>query len=125
MFTYVIVAVAGVIAAVSIKKYSPEIALVISIATGVLLLLGFVAEFSVVKVYLDTLTGAASLATEEIRILLRITGITIVTRVAAELCRDAGENAVAVKLELLGAVVCVVMSLPLFTEVFRLALSLL
>ena len=125
MFTYVLVAVAGVIAAVSIKKYSPEIALVISIATGVLLLLGFVAEFSVVKVYLDTLTGAASLATEEIRILLRITGITIVTRVAAELCRDAGENAVAVKLELLGAVVCVVMSLPLFTEVFRLALSLL
>lgn len=52
--------------------------------------------------------------------LLKVLGVTICTRISAELCRDAGQDAVAAKLELAGAAVGVLCTLPLAQRVLEL-----
>ena len=47
-----------------------------------------------------------------IRILLRITGIAYICDFASCICKDAGYQAIAAQIELLGKLTIVVMSLP-------------
>lgn len=46
--------------------------------------------------------------------LLKVTGICLLARLGAELCRDAGEGAMAVKVELLGTVLALGAAMPIF-----------
>ena len=52
--------------------------------------------------------------------LLRCLGIGIAVRLSAEICRDAGERALAVKAELAGAVCGLMTILPLVERVMEL-----
>ena len=52
--------------------------------------------------------------------LLRVLGISVCTRLCAELCRDAGQGVVAAKVELCGAAASVLCALPLARRVLEL-----
>ncbi len=52
--------------------------------------------------------------------LLRIAGVAAVTRLGAELCRDAGESAIGTLLEISGAVGALLLATPLFRSVWDL-----
>ncbi len=57
--------------------------------------------------------------------LIKTVGIALLSRTGSELCRDAGEGAMASVLETAGAVAAVVVSLPLFRAAWELLGSLL
>jgi stage III sporulation protein AD len=50
-------------------------------------------------------------------ILLRALGVCFLTQIACDTCRDAGEAAIAVKLEIAGKIAVLAISLPLFRQV--------
>lgn len=52
--------------------------------------------------------------------LLKVVGISVCTRITAELCRDAGERAIGVQVELAGAVAALLCALPLAKRVLEL-----
>ena len=52
--------------------------------------------------------------------LLKVVGISVCTRITAELCRDAGERAFGVQVELAGAVAALFCALPLAKRVLEL-----
>ena len=52
--------------------------------------------------------------------LLKVVGISVCTRITAELCRDAGERAFGVQVELAGAVAALLCALPLAKRVLEL-----
>ncbi len=52
--------------------------------------------------------------------LLKVVGISICTRITAELCRDAGEKAFGVQIELAGAAAALLCALPLAKRVLEL-----
>ena len=52
-------------------------------------------------------------------------GIALLSRTGSDLCRDAGEGAMASVLETTGAVAAIVVSLPLFRSAWELLGSLL
>ena len=51
-------------------------------------------------------------------------GICLLSQLAADACRDAGENAMAEKAELAGKVFLLLLALPLFEKIAELALTL-
>lgn len=124
MLTFVIIGITGAIAAITVKKNSPEIAVLLSLVTGAAVLFAFIREFAVIKSYIESIVKASKLPGEELGTLLKVTGAAILTRISAELCRDAGEGAIAAKIEIAGAAVCIVLSLPLFSALAALAVSL-
>lgn len=52
--------------------------------------------------------------------LFKVVGISICTRISAELCRDAGERAFGAKIELAGAAAALLCALPLAQQMLEL-----
>ena len=51
---------------------------------------------------------------------LKAVGIAAAVRIAGAICKDAGQGALAVKLELLGSIAALTACLPLFTQLLSL-----
>ena len=58
-------------------------------------------------------------------ILLKITGISILTEFAIAICKDSGESAIASKIDLGGKITIIGVSIPIITGLLETLLSLL
>ena len=53
---------------------------------------------------------------EFIKILLKMTGIAILTEYAVSLCKDSGESAIATKIDLGGKIILISLSIPVISS---------
>ena len=58
-------------------------------------------------------------------ILLKITGIAIITEFAGSICTDAGEKAIASKIEIGSKVIIIAMSIPIISSLLELIIEIL
>lgn len=107
----------GLVAAVLsivIKQYKPELGIFISLLAGIIILS---AILGVLKPAIDTileLVGMAGLDESYGNVLIKALAVCYVTQIAADSCRDAGEGAIAGKVEMAGKAAIIVISLPMF-----------
>ena len=107
--------------AVALRQIKPEYALFVSIGCGVLMLLWAVQSLEPVLKELSALLGSTKLAPEFGSILLKALGVSFIAQFASDACRDAGEVAIASKIELCGRIAIVLLSLPMFREILSIA----
>lgn len=62
---------------------------------------------------------------ESFSVSVKALGISYITYISAEICRDCGEGGMATKLELLGKLEIMLLALPLIKKVFSLGIGLL
>lgn len=107
-----VIGIAAAMLALYMKSVKSEYSSLISIGAGILIF-GF-ALICLEKIIgsIEELGGYLSISSAYIRILLRITGVAYICDFAACICRDAGYQAIASQIELLGKLSIVVMSLP-------------
>ena len=115
--------VAAVVAAVTaqlIRGKTPALALLVSLS-GLLVLFGllFPCLRGLWQQFQQLLTQSG-LDTGLFLPLLKVLAVTQVTRISAELCRDAGERALAAKLELCGGTASLLCLLPLAQQALAL-----
>ncbi|MEA4822529.1 MAG: stage III sporulation AC/AD family protein [Clostridiaceae bacterium] len=113
-------AMIGTLLALFVKKQQPDVALVIVLATGAIILSAALQYLTVVADFWDDLTSAASISGKVSAPLFRAVGISITIQIASALCRDSGESALAAKLELCGTAACILVMLPLLSDMLRL-----
>ena len=118
------IAVCAAVIAAMLRRYHQEYAVMLSIAAGVVILLEIFAGIAPAMKQIHTLFSASGLPTDYILILLKTLGISFLAQFAADACRDAGENALASKVELAGKIAIVVLSLPLFEKIAETAVNL-
>ncbi|MGE4213354.1 MAG: stage III sporulation protein AD [Anaerotignaceae bacterium] len=108
----VIIGIVGTILSISLKKESPQFSLFIGLITGILIFL-FAAEYlkRVIQI-LSELAGSAGVNSGYMDIVLKIIGISYVARFGTELCKDAGEGAIASKVDLAGKIFIAVTGAP-------------
>jgi len=111
--------VATVIIAV-IKAQRPEIAIQISIAAGIIVFTMILGKISAVIELLNSYAERININTVYISTLLKIVGIAYIAEFGAEVCKDAGESAIASKVELAGKVVIIVLAVPILTSLMDL-----
>lgn len=99
----------------TVKEQRKDIALVLSIATGVGLLLFSITKISAIVEMLDDLILKSGINKEFFIIILKVTGISYIIEFGRNICIDAGENSVANKLEIAGKVIVISLSLPLIS----------
>jgi len=117
----------GIIAVVLssiLKAQRPEIALQVSIATGLLIFIIIVVKLSAVIDFLQTFSKRADIDSTYINILLKIVGIAYIAEFGAEVCKDAGESSVASKIELAGKVTIVILAVPIISSLLDLVVKL-
>lgn len=102
-----------------IKQYKPEFAIYISIITGILIFgLAFDKLSEIIKL-LNTFASKSSINGKFIALLIKITGIAILTEFAVSLCKDSGESAIANKIDIGGKIMIVAASIPIFSALLE------
>lgn len=119
------VALSGTFCALVLRKQTPELALVLALVTGALLLERSRYALEQVVLFLEELARLAGLSREILDPLVRTVGIAILVRLAAQLCRDGGMGSAAVFLELSGSAAALVLAIPLMRAVLDLVEALL
>lgn len=109
---------------VIVRQYKPEMALGISAACGVLILIAVITMLSPSVEAIVQLTEAAGLDNGYAAILLKALAVCYITQLSADCCRDAGEAAIATRIELAGKAAIVVISLPVFSSLAELVTKL-
>ena len=109
---------------VVLRRYQPELSIGVSIVAGIVVLVAILRTLlPTVQTIREMLDGAA-VPTVYVGVLFKALGICLLTQIAADTCRDAGESALAAKAEFVGKTMLLVISLPLFREITEVALSL-
>ena len=113
-------AVLGTLLALTVRTQTPDLALVVILAAGTLLFSAALQYLEVVAAFWRDLAGLSGLQDRVTGPLFRAVGICILVHGAASLCRDNAESALAAKLELCGSAACIVLLLPLLSELLQL-----
>lgn len=112
----------GFIALISIivlKQYKPEFAVYISILAGILILTLSLSKITGIINLLTDISNRANLNTQFLKIILKITGIAILTEFAVSICNDCNENAIANKINIGSQVLIITISLPIMTSLLE------
>ena len=112
-------AVAAALCALVVKQNARGVALALTLAAGALILGQVLGAASAVRALLDELGERAGLSPAVLDPVIKTVGIAILTRISAEVCRDAGEGAMAAFVETAGAVLALWVALPLLRAVLE------
>ena len=119
------VAVTAALCAVAIKKQVPELGLVLGLLAGAMILSFSFTALQSVKDMLETLADTAGLSPAVLAPVVKTVGIAIVTKLAAEVCRDAKEGGIAAFVETAGTAAALLVCLPLMETVLSMITELL
>jgi len=108
-----------------LKQYKPEYALYTSILAGVFILLLSLSQISGVIDLLKNLSNRANINSQFLGIILKITGIAILTEFAVSICQDSGESAIANKIDIGGKVMIITISIPIISSLLETILKVL
>ncbi len=108
-----------------LKQYKPEFVIYISLLTGVLILLLVMDELSGIINLLQTFANKVSINSTFLKLLIKITGIAFLSEFAVSICKDAGETAVASKIEIGTKIIIISMSIPIISSLLEIILSVL
>ena len=107
--------------AVMLRSMRTEYAVLLSLGAGVILLFWMIDSLAPILEQLVTLIESTRLAPEYGGVLIKALGISYITQLASDACKDAGEGAIGAKLELCGRVTIILLSLPMFAELLSIA----
>ena len=110
---------------VILKQYKPEFAIYVSMIAGVLILVLSIQKLTGIINLLQSLANKTYINKSFLSILLKITGIAFITEFAVSICSDAGEKAIASKIEIGSKVIIISMSIPIITSLLELVIEIL
>ena len=106
-----------------IKQYKPEFVVYVSLLAGAMILILIIQKIEPVIELLNNLSNKTSVNNEFLGLLIKITGIAFLTEYAVSVCKDAGETAIANKMDMGGKVIIVSMSVPIIASLLETVLK--
>jgi stage III sporulation protein AD len=113
----------GLVAAVLsiiLRQYNREFGLYIPLLAGIIILITVIVAMRPALDTVNNLMTAANMNNIYGQTLLKGLAVCYLTQLATDACKDAGETAIAGKLELAGKIAVVILSLPLFNSLVEL-----
>lgn len=107
----------------SVKK--DDFALIITVIASVILFTLVLVKLQSITALLESLVLKSGINKEYLTLLLKVTGISYVIELATNICKDAGNSAIASKVEMLGKISIVVLTIPILTSVISTVLNIL
>lgn len=118
------IAICAAVVAAMLRRYHQEYAVLVGIAAGIVILIEILTSIAPAVQQISRLLSSAGISSQYEVILLKTLGICFLAQFAADACRDAGESALASKMELAGKISILILSLPLFEQIAKTAVGL-
>lgn len=119
------IALIALIIIIILKQYRPEFAIYISLLTGVLILILIMDKLTGIVNLLQSISTKASINSTFLTLLIKITGIAILSEFAVSICKDSGEGAIASKIEIGSKIIIISMSIPIISSLLEVILKIL
>lgn len=125
ILSIVALAIIGVSFAMVIRPYRPEMAMITAIVTSLIIILYIMADLGGIVASLEELAERYAVNTEIIGVLIKIVGIAYLAQIGSKICADAGESAIAAKVEICGRILILAAAMPTLIATLSAASSLL
>lgn len=119
-----VIAIISVILIMTVKQYINNIAILITISSGILIFIIILPTLEEVISSILDIVAMLDVNMEHIGIILKIIGISYICEFSSQICIDAGENAIASKIEMAGKVLIMLISIPIITKLLSLITTL-
>ncbi len=110
---------AALIIAIIKQSRAPEATILISLVAGTVIFILMVDKISAVLNILQELSTRASINLFYMAILFKIIGIAYIAEFGAQVCRDAGEGAIAAKVEFAAKILVMVVAIPIIAAILE------
>lgn len=112
--------ITAALCALVVKQKAQDIGVVLALAACAVLMISILPAFEEISLMIRDMGEMAGLSEVIITPVLKTVGIAIVTKLSAEVCRDAKENSIASFVELAGAAAAILLAIPLLKMVLEL-----
>lgn len=110
--------------ALTLRRLRPEAAPVLVIAAGALIALMALPQLAKIVDGINILAASGSVQNTYLTPLMKVAGISLLMDFAAQTCRDAGEDGLALKVELAGRIMLIALALPVMDVLLSQIMSL-
>lgn len=119
------ISVCGLLLTVLLRDYNKTISFIVMLATAVIIFILAADGLSGIFGYIAKISSGSESTAEYIKLMMKVLGITLISQFTSDMCRDAGENALANQTETAAKIIVVLMVLPLFESVLNIITGLL
>lgn len=113
----------GGVLSITVKQYKKEYALLVGLATVVVILFFTVDTLKTAIEQITLITEKSGVDARYFTAVIKVVGVAYVTQFASEILRDGGESAIALKVELAGKVFILGLTLPIVTEFLEVCIN--
>ena len=114
------IALITAVCALGMKKYAPETSVLLAVTGGAFILIRVLSRVSPIIEQISSLTSNGEYA----EILVKTLGICVICQFVSETCKDAGQGALASKVEFSSRVAVIITAMPLFRNILNTAMEL-
>lgn len=117
------IGICGAVLCILLRQVRPELSMLLGILTGTMLFLGVSSELGTILGTLEDLAVKANLDFLYFPLILKTVGIATVGEFAGAVCRDAKEDAIALKITFGAKVLILLTALPVMTALVNVLLE--
>jgi stage III sporulation protein AD len=110
--------------AVILNEYKSNIALLLTIFVGCVIFLFLVDQISAIISMLQKIAADANINMIYLETILKIIGIAYIAEFGVQISKDAGQGAIASKIELGGKILILAMAIPILTAIIETVIGL-
>ena len=119
MIKFIGISICVLFCSLMLKETNRQIALILTVIGSAILFMTAVGELSDIIKSVISISDASSSVLNYSKLMLKILGITLLTQIVCDICRDNGENALASMTGLVAKIIIVSLVLPLFETVIK------
>ncbi|MDI3546744.1 MAG: stage sporulation protein [Halanaerobiales bacterium] len=113
------IAILAGILIIVIKQEKPELAFLLSLITGLIILILVLDQVGVVIDLLNQLAEKAEIDLIYFNTIIKIIGIAYIGEFGAEITRDSGETALASKIEMAAKIIIMILAIPIMLSLIE------
>lgn len=119
------IGIVATVLAMVVKEQKPLFAFLITTVTGIVIFFVVAEHLWKVIYVLEKIVFQASIDLLYLETILKIIGISYIAEFGAQITRDAGEGAIASKIELAGKILILIMAIPIIQAILETVIRLL
>ena len=124
LFKIILIALTGLILSVILKSLKREdVSLFLILLISIIIFTFMLVKLTNVINLLESLIDSSGINKDYLKVLVKVTGISYIIELASSICKDAGVSSISTKLEMLGKVSIIVLTIPILTAVIEVVLN--
>ncbi|MBU9712211.1 stage III sporulation protein AD [Evansella tamaricis] len=105
--------------ALVVKEHKPMFAFLLTVFVGVIIFIFLIDKIATIITMLEDLASRANINLIYVQTVLKIIGIAYIAEFGAQIAKDAGQGAMASKIEMAGKVLIMVMAIPIISVIIE------